>query len=851
MIGDYELVVGLEVHCQINTESKMFSACAFEYGAAPNSQVDPYSLGMPGTLPVANAKVVKAAVQLALALGCRVQTNSRFARKHYFYPDLPKGYQITQADEPYALGGAVNIEIDGKVRTIPLTRIHIEEDAGKNTHVADRSLLDFNRAGAPLVEIVSEPALRSAVEAVAYLRELRTMIRHLRISAANMEEGTLRCDANVSLRSPGSMTLGTRCEIKNLNSFKFLEAAILAESRRQRDLLDAGEAVIMGTMAYDDQRDRTWMMRTKEGGADYRYYSEPDLPPLVLEPRWVESLQAQLPELPAARRLRYRSAGLSARDSAVLIADPNLCVYFDRCLRSGLPVKKVCNWVTGELRAQLSNAQKSVADSAVSPENLASLVAMVEAGTVSNSAAKKVLQAMMAEGAEAETIVEREGLSQISDSAEIAAIVEDVLADFPRQVEEFRAGKTKVRGFLFGKCMVRSAGRANPRIVNEVLDRNLCGRGERASRTSDRGPTNDRFCKIMNDPRIKLRPVTLSKDQKRLRLLDQRALPGEERWLELDRLDEIAMAIETLTVRGAPAIGCAAALGLYVLSLQFPDAPDRFRLAFSAAAQRLAATRPTAVNLFVAIDQQRRVVEAAEITEHASRLREALRARALAHLQADVDACLAIGAHGGPLLPVTGGVLTHCNAGGLATAAYGTALGVIRNAWSSGKTIEVYADETRPLLQGARLTAWELQREGIPVRVIADNMAGALMAQGRIQAAVVGADRITRNGDVANKIGTYTVAVLCKFHKIPLYVAAPTTTIDLSLHSGSEIPIEQRDGDELRVHGGQRMTPAEIPVENPAFDVTPAALIDKIITEHGVFEPERLAEALEGLKSSA
>ena len=344
----------------------------------------------------------------------------------------------------------------------------------------------------------------------------------------------------------------------------------------------------------------------------------------------------------------------------------------------------------------------------------------------------------------------------------------------------------------------------------------------------------------MIEERVSFRSVALSTDGRRLRLLDQRQLPEEERWLELDRLDEIERAIQNLSVRGAPAIGCAATLGLFVLSINFSDSPVIFRDQLAHAAQVLAATRPTAVNLFVAIEEQEKGVQALGKESSADAMRACLKETALAHQQRDIASCLAIGAHGGPLLP-EGGILTHCNAGALATAGYGTALGVIRHAHAAGKSIEVYADETRPLLQGARLTAWELAREGIPVRVIADSMAGAMMAQGKIAAAVVGADRITRNGDVANKIGTYTVAVLCKYHGIPFYVAAPSTTVDLALASGAEIPIEERDADEIRYHGERMMTPAGALISNPAFDVTPAALVSKIITEHGVFAPHELA----------
>ncbi len=339
-----------------------------------------------------------------------------------------------------------------------------------------------------------------------------------------------------------------------------------------------------------------------------------------------------------------------------------------------------------------------------------------------------------------------------------------------------------------------------------------------------------------------LRPVQLSEDGRTLILLDQREIPTEEVWMKLDEVEPIAFAIEDLAVRGAPAIACCAAYGLAAASHRFDDDPARFREQAEAALVRLTNTRPTAVNLFVAIRQLREALAAAPADASAGDLRALIRQVATAHVEDDLESCLAMGRHGSTVMPDEGGILTHCNTGALATAGHGTALGVIRQAWADGKKIRVYADETRPVLQGGRLTSWELHRDGIPVSVICDNMAGAMMAQGKIQAAIVGADRIARNGDVANKIGTYTVAVLCKHHGIPFYVAAPWTTIDLSLPSGKEIPIEQRNPDEVRMHGGVLKTPADIPVENPAFDVTPAELIAGIITEKGVHAPGELAD---------
>jgi len=344
---------------------------------------------------------------------------------------------------------------------------------------------------------------------------------------------------------------------------------------------------------------------------------------------------------------------------------------------------------------------------------------------------------------------------------------------------------------------------------------------------------------MMLDPAF-LQPVRLSPDGRVLHLLDQRALPGRELWLELREVEAVALAIESLAVRGAPAIGCAAALGLAAGSWAFPVAPAEWREAAERAIERLARTRPTAVNLFHALGHMRAALEVA--VGDAAALREALRQAALLYVEAELRACVRMGEFGGPLLP-EGTILTHCNTGALATAGWGTALGVIRRAHQLGRSVRVLADETRPVLQGARLTAWELQRDGIPVEVIADNMAGALMSRGQIQAAIVGADRITRRGDVANKIGTYTVAVLCRYHNIPFFVAAPWSTIDLEMESGAEIPIEARDLDEVHLHGGMRMTPVGVGARNPAFDVTPAELVTAIITERGVFRPDELATA--------
>ncbi len=466
-VADYEPVIGLEVHCQLATRTKMFSACPQGFGAPPNTLVDAYTLGLPGTLPVPNAAAVRHGIALALALGCTLQRTSRFARKHYFYPDLPKGYQITQSDQPYALGGAIDIPA-GRMR---LHHIHFEEDAGKNVHVPgeDVSLVDYNRAGAPLLEIVGEPDLRSASDAADYLRELRAIVRTLGISDANMEQGTLRCDANVSLRKRGTEPLGTRCEIKNLNSFRFLERAIEAEIRRQADLLDAGESVVMATMSFDADRGVTKIMRTKEEAADYRYLPEPDLPPLELPEAWITELRDNQPELPAARRSRYIEAGLSDKDAALLVADPDLAAYFDDTVAAGADAKVAANWVSGEVLAKLDGA--SVTEAAVRPAQLAELIAMVTNGTVSGRAAKQVLSTTWAEGGSPRTIAERDGHRQVSDASVLEAALTEVLADSPNQLAQYKAGKVALKGYFVGQVMKKTRGQANPKLVGEILDR--------------------------------------------------------------------------------------------------------------------------------------------------------------------------------------------------------------------------------------------------------------------------------------------------------------------------------------------------------------------------------------------
>jgi len=483
--ANYIAVIGLEVHCQLETASKMFSPCPVVLGGPPNTAIDAYTLGLPGTLPVANAAAVEAAIKLALAVGARVQPKSRWARKHYFYPDLPKGYQITQSDDPYALGGQIVVPgprgHEAESTTVTLTRIHMEEDAGKNVHLVGEpwSLVDYNRAGAPLVEIVSEPDLRSADEAARYLRCLREIVRYLGISQANMEEGTLRCDANVSLMVAGARQLGTRCEIKNLNSFRFLQLAIEAEIRRQRDLIERGKPIISATLSYDVDHDRTRIMRTKEEAADYRYFPEPDMPPLQISAVQVAALRASIPELPAARRARYQELGISAKDAGVLTASRELSDYFNAATTAGGAPVKVCHWITGELLAALNRGGQELGDIGFEPAWLAELIALVDSGTLSGRAAKEVFAKAFVENLPPGQIVTRDGYRQVRDTAALEAIIHEIFARSPKQLSQYYGGREQIRGYFVGQVMKQTRGQADPKLVQKLL----------AQALKDRSPT--------------------------------------------------------------------------------------------------------------------------------------------------------------------------------------------------------------------------------------------------------------------------------------------------------------------------------------------------------------------------
>jgi len=475
----YEAVIGLEIHAQLLTASKIFCGCSTAFGAEPNTQVCPVCLGMPGALPVPNRAAVDFAVRAALALGCRIHESSIFARKNYFYPDLPKGYQISQYERPLATAGAVEFGSDGARRRVGITRVHLEEDAGKSLHEgfpdsSSRTYLDYNRSGVPLIEIVTEPDLRSAADAAEFFSYLRSLLVWLGVNDGNMEEGSLRCDANVSVRPAGSLALGTKTEVKNLNSFRFLQKALEYEIARQSEVLAEGGRVVQETRLWDAGAGRTVGMRSKEEAHDYRYFPEPDLPPVVVDAERLERLRAELPELPAARRARFAAAyGLSEYDATQLTQSRQTADYFEAVVRAGAAPKAAGNWIMGELARHLKGAGLDIGRSPVAPERLAGLIALIEKGAISGTIAKGVFEKMFASGQSAEDIVAAEGLAQLDDEAALLAIVDSVVAAEPDAVAQYRAGKAATFGFLVGRVMKAAAGKANPRRVNDLLRRRL------------------------------------------------------------------------------------------------------------------------------------------------------------------------------------------------------------------------------------------------------------------------------------------------------------------------------------------------------------------------------------------
>jgi len=469
----YETVIGLEVHVQLSTESKLFSGSATKFGAEPNTQANIFDLAMPGTLPVLNGKAVAMAVKFGVAIGAEIGKHSVFDRKNYFYPDLPKGYQVSQLDYPTVGKGTLTVTLDdGSEKVIGVTRAHMEEDAGKSLHEDYQGMtgIDLNRAGTPLLEIVSEPDLRSAKEAVAYLKKLHSIIRYLDISDAIMAQGSMRCDANVSIRPVGQEEFGTRTEIKNINSFKFVERAINYEVQRQKDVLEDGGRIVQETRLYDADKDETRSMRSKEVANDYRYFPEPDLLPIVIDDAYIEAIRATLPELPDTRGARFVSEyGLSEYDAGVLVATREMADYFETTAKLSGDAKLAANWVSQDLQALLNKYGWELDESPIQAERLAMLIQRIKDNTISGKIAKTVFDAMLDDSSDVDAIIEAKGLKQVTDSGALETLVDKVIAENPDQAQQYRDGRVQVIGFMVGQCMQLSKGKANPAQVNEIL----------------------------------------------------------------------------------------------------------------------------------------------------------------------------------------------------------------------------------------------------------------------------------------------------------------------------------------------------------------------------------------------
>ncbi len=473
----WETVIGLEVHVQLATHSKLFSGSSTTFGAAPNTQANVFDLAMPGTLPVLNEAALRMAVKFGLAVDAEIGRRSVFDRKNYFYPDLPKGYQVSQLNFPTVGKGSMEITLDdGSTKVIGITRAHMEEDAGKSLHEDFQGLtgIDLNRAGTPLLEIVSEPEIANAKEAVAYLKKLHSIIRYLGISDGNMSQGSMRCDANVSVRKKGSTELGTRTEIKNINSFRFVEKAILHEAQRQIDILEDGGRIVQETRLYDADRDETRSMRSKEVANDYRYFPEPDLLPVVIDEAYIESVRAELPELPNAKRARFvEQYSLSEYDAGVIASSREMANYFEEVVTICGDAKLSSNWVTVDLQAVLNKQDLEIDQSPISAERLGGLIARIKDQTISSKIAKTVFEAMLESQQSADEIIESQGLKQVTDTGAIEQLVDTVIAENPEQVEQYRAGKEKVFAFFIGQAMKASRGKANPEQLNALLKQKL------------------------------------------------------------------------------------------------------------------------------------------------------------------------------------------------------------------------------------------------------------------------------------------------------------------------------------------------------------------------------------------
>lgn len=474
--NDWEPVIGLEIHAQLLTQSKMFSSDPAAYGGADNEYTSTVSLGMPGALPVLNKKGLEFSIRIGLALNCKINSKSVFARKNYFYPDLPKGYQISQYDQPLCEHGKVEIYLDGQLRTIGVTRAHMEEDAGKSTHHGEYSLINLNRAGVPLLEIVSEPDITSPQEAAEYARTVRNILKYLGVCDGNLEEGSMRCDCNVSVRKKGEVKFGTKVEIKNVNSFRFVEKAIEYEISRQIASIESGEKIIQETRLYDSTKNRTYTMRLKEEAHDYRYFPDPDLLPVVFEDSWVQKIKASLPELPLEKAKRFQSQyGLPEYDSLVLTQERAVAEYFEVVAGECKNPKAASNWIMGELMREMNEKSKSIGEQPIFAKDLAKLIVLIDSGTISGKIAKAVFAEMSASGAAPSEIIQKKGLVQISDDSAVEKIVGEVIQANPGQTEEYRKGRDKLFGFFVGQVMKLSKGQANPEVVNRILKEKLKG----------------------------------------------------------------------------------------------------------------------------------------------------------------------------------------------------------------------------------------------------------------------------------------------------------------------------------------------------------------------------------------
>ena len=474
----FETIIGLEIHAELNTKSKIFCSCSTEFGAKPNANTCPICLGLPGTLPVLNEEVVNLAVKAGTAVNCKINKLNKMDRKNYFYPDLPKAYQTSQFDLPMCSGGSVEILVNGETKTVRLNRIHIEEDAGKLVHVEgeDISYIDYNRVGVPLIEIVSEPDMRSVDEAVAFLRTLKAILEYSDISDCRMEQGSLRCDANISIRTVGQDTLNTKVEIKNINSFKELQKALEKEEKRQIELYTFGEdyKIIQETRRWDSGKGRTVSMRSKESAHDYRYFPEPDLTPILIKEEQILELKASLPEMPRAKKERFISQyGLTEKEVDIIIDDRALSKYYEELVSLGANPKMAANWVLGDILRLLKEKELESSNIPVSPDSINKLFEMINQGKISNTAGKEVFETMFLTGRGADIVVSEKGLSQISDTSQLEKIIEDILDSNPQSIEDFKAGKTQAAGFLMGQVMKASKGKANPKVAKEMLDAKL------------------------------------------------------------------------------------------------------------------------------------------------------------------------------------------------------------------------------------------------------------------------------------------------------------------------------------------------------------------------------------------